>query len=61
MYQDQSASLPVEQLRDIPPPLIVLLKVLLEKNPAQRFQSPAELLKVMPMVRDAIETGSPLK
>ena len=61
MYQHQSASLPVEQLRDVPQPLIVLLEVLLEKDPAQRFQSPAELLKVMPMVRDAIETGSPLK
>jgi serine/threonine protein kinase len=61
MYQHQSASLPVEQLRDVPQPLIVLLEVLLEKDPSQRFQSPAELLKVMPMVRDAIETGSPLK
>ena len=30
----------------------------LEKDPARRFQSPAELLKVMPMVRDAIEVGS---
>ena len=34
--------------------------MLLEKDPARRFQSPAELLKVMPMVRGAIDAGSPL-
>ena len=60
MYQHQSVPLPVEQLRGVPQPLVVLLEVLLEKDPARRFQSPAELLKVMPMVRDAIEAGSPL-
>ena len=60
MYQHQHAPLPVEQLRDVPQPLVVLLEVLLEKDPARRFQSPAELLKVMPMVRDAIDAGSPL-
>jgi WD40 repeat protein/serine/threonine protein kinase len=60
MYQHQSVPLPVEQLRGIPQPLVVLLELLLEKDPARRFQSPAELLKVMPMVRDAIETGRPL-
>ena len=32
--------------------------MLLEKDPTRRFQSPAELLKVMPTVRDAIEAGS---
>ena len=60
MYQHQRVPLPVEQLRGVPQPLVVLLEVLLEKDPARRFQSPAELLKVMPMVRDAIEAGSPL-
>jgi serine/threonine protein kinase len=58
MYQHHRVSLPVEQLGGVPQPLVVLLEVLLEKDPARRFQSPAELLKVMPMVRDAIETGS---
>jgi WD40 repeat protein/serine/threonine protein kinase len=58
MYQ--RVPLPVEQLRGIPQPVIVLLDVLLERDPARRFQSPAELLKVMPMVRDAVEAGSPL-
>ena len=60
MYQHQHAPLPVEQLKDVPQPLVVLLEVLLEKDPARRFQSPAELLKVMPMVRDAIDAGRPL-
>ena len=58
MNQHQRVRLPVEQLRGIPQPLVVLLEVLLEKDPARRFQSPAELLKLMPMVRDAIEGGS---
>jgi WD40 repeat protein len=35
----------------------VLLEVLLKKDPGRRFQNPAELLKVMPMVRDAIDAG----
>ena len=58
MYQHQRAPAPIEQLVGIPQPLIVLLKVLLEKEPARRFQSPAELLKVAPMVKDAIEAKS---
>jgi hypothetical protein len=46
--------LPVEQLNGIPQPLVVLLEVLLAKDPVRRFQTPAELLKVMPTVREAI-------
>src|ERR1700756_4903845 len=57
MYQHQHAPLPVEQLKAVPQPLVVLLELLLEKDPARRFQTPAELLKVMPMVRDAIDAG----
>jgi ankyrin repeat protein/serine/threonine protein kinase len=55
MYQHQHAPLPVEQLKAVPQPLVALLELLLEKDPARRFQSPPELLKVMPMVRDAID------
>ena len=58
MRQHQRAALPLEQLGGIPQPLTVLLEVSLEKDPTRRFQSPAELLKVMPTVRDAIEAGS---
>ena len=60
MYQHQHAPLPVEQLKDIPQPLVVLLEVLLAKDPVRRFQNPAELLKVMPTVRDAINVGRPM-
>ena len=61
MHQHQHAPSPLEQLGGIPQPLVVLLELLLEKDPARRFQSPAELLKVMPMVRDAMEAGSLLR
>jgi serine/threonine protein kinase len=54
MYQHQHASLPLEQLEDVPQPLVVLLEVLLEKDPGRRFQSPAELLKAIPTITRAI-------
>src|ERR1700686_472919 len=60
MYQHQHAPLPVEQLNGIPQPLVVLLEVLLAKDPVRRFQTPAEVLKVMPAVRDAINAGRPM-
>ena len=37
-------------------PVVVLLEKLLEKDPAQRFQTPDELLKAMPTITGAIET-----
>ena len=61
MYQHQHTRLPVSQLQGVPQPLVVLLEVLLEKDPARRFQSPAELVKVMPMVRNALEAGRRLR
>ena len=60
MYQHQHAPLPLEQLNSIPQPVVVLLEVLLAKDPARRFQTPAELLKVIPAVRDAIDAGRPM-
>jgi WD40 repeat protein/serine/threonine protein kinase len=60
MYQHQHAPLPVEQLDGIPQPLVVLLEVLLAKDPVRRFQNPTELLKVMLTVRDAIDAGRPM-
>src|SRR6516164_3432454 len=54
MYQHQHASLPVEQLDSVPQPLVVLLEVLLEKDPGRRFQNPTDLLKAMPTIRGAI-------
>jgi serine/threonine protein kinase/predicted ATPase len=55
MYQHQHAPLPLEQLEGIPQPAIVLLEVLLEKDPARRFHNPGELLKAIPMTTNAID------
>ena len=56
MYQHQHAPLPLEQLEGVPQPVVVLLEVFLEKDPARRFQNPAELLKTMPTITGAIDT-----
>jgi serine/threonine protein kinase len=40
MYQHQHAPLPLERLKDVPQPVVVLLEKLLEKDPAQRFRTP---------------------
>ena len=57
MYQHQHAPLRFDQLEGVPQPVVVLVEVLLEKNPWRRFQTPAELLKVIPMITDAIDAG----
>ncbi|MFZ0708835.1 MAG: protein kinase, partial [Terrimicrobiaceae bacterium] len=56
MYQHQHP-LPFEELGHVPQPVVFLLEVLLEKDPGRRFQSPAELLKVIPSITDAIDSG----
>jgi serine/threonine protein kinase len=60
MYQHQHASLPLDLLEAVPQPLVVLLEVLLEKDPGRRFQNPVELLKAIPMITAAIETRHPV-
>jgi WD40 repeat protein/serine/threonine protein kinase len=57
IYQHQHGPLPLEQLKGIPQPVVVLLELLLEKEPARRFQDATELLEVMPLVKEAIEAG----
>src|SRR5262249_13265103 len=57
MHQHQRAPLPLEQLKDVPQPVVVLVENLLEKDPAQRFQNPTELLKAIPTIAGAIEAG----
>jgi len=57
MYQHQYAPLPLEQLESVPQPVVALIELLLEKDPGRRFQTPAELLKVMPTTMGAIEGG----
>src|SRR5262249_3668348 len=55
MYQHQHAPLPFDLLEAVPQPIIVLLEALLEKDPARRFQTPAELLNAIPIIRAALE------
>ena len=40
MYQHQHAPLPLEQLEDVPQPVVVLLEVLLEKDPGAALPEP---------------------
>jgi hypothetical protein len=55
MYQHQHAPLPLERLKDVPQPGVVLLEKLLEKDPAQRYRTPSELLKAIPTITGAID------
>ena len=57
MSQHQHAPLPLEKLQGVPQPVVSLIEVLLDKDPARRFQNPAELLKALPTITDAIEGG----
>jgi eukaryotic-like serine/threonine-protein kinase len=56
MNQHLNNPLPLEKLRDVPQPVVALVEVLLRKDPARRFQTPAELSKVLPTVIGGIES-----
>jgi serine/threonine protein kinase/predicted ATPase len=57
MYQHQHAPLPLQRLESIPQSVVSLLEVLLEKDPARRFQNPADLLNALPAITGAIDSG----
>jgi serine/threonine protein kinase/tetratricopeptide (TPR) repeat protein len=57
MFQHQHGSLPLDRLKRVSQPVVVLLELLLEKDPGQRFQNPAELLKAMPTIVGANDEG----
>jgi serine/threonine protein kinase len=61
MYQHLHAPLPVERLKDIPQAAVILLETLLKKDPAQRFQTPNELVKAMPTITRAIDAKRIIK
>jgi serine/threonine protein kinase len=61
MHQHQHAPLPLDQLDEIPQPVVVLLEVLLEKDPARRLQNPTNLLKVIPVVMQAVKARRTIK
>jgi serine/threonine protein kinase len=55
MYQHQHAPLPFDLLEAVQQPVVVLIEVLLEKDPRQRFQNPTELLKAIATITGAID------
>jgi serine/threonine protein kinase/tetratricopeptide (TPR) repeat protein len=57
IYQHQHATPPVDKLTRVPQPVIVLVEILLEKDPDRRLQTPTELLQVIPKVTEALESG----
>jgi len=60
MHQHLHAPLATEQLEHVPQPARVLLEALLEKDPAQRFQNPGQLLQALPAVTAAVDAGRSL-
>ena len=60
MYQHLHTPLPLERLKGVPQPIVVLLEALLEKNPRSRLQSPSKFLEVMPVTVSAINAGLPI-
>ena len=57
MYQHQHAPVPLEQLEGVPKPVVCIIEMLLDKDPKRRFQTPAELLKAMTEIANAIDGG----
>jgi serine/threonine protein kinase/tetratricopeptide (TPR) repeat protein len=57
MYEHQHTPLPLEQLIQMPQPIVVLLRVLLQKDPKRRFQNPTELVNALRKVDYAIKAG----
>ena len=55
MFQHRHAPLPLEKLEHVPRPVLVLIEVLLEKDPARRFQNPADVLNALPKVTEAVK------
>jgi serine/threonine protein kinase/tetratricopeptide (TPR) repeat protein len=56
MQQHLNSPLPLEKLREVAQPVVALVQVLLRKDRARRFRTPAELLKVLPAIVAAIDT-----
>src|ERR1700738_5042351 len=55
--QGKSRLPPLDKLTHVPQPVIVLVEILLEKDPDRRLQTPTELLQVIPKVTEALESG----
>jgi serine/threonine protein kinase/Flp pilus assembly protein TadD len=57
-YQHQHAPLPTARLTLLPQPAVTLLEVVLEKDPAKRFQTPDDLIAAIAEVKAAVSSGS---
>jgi eukaryotic-like serine/threonine-protein kinase len=55
MHHHLNDPLPLEQLKDIPPAVVLLLEKLLQKDPGKRPQSPAELQALLRTLRVDLE------
>ena len=53
--QHLHSPLPFDQLKGVPQPVVALVQTLLQKDPAWRFQSAAELLRALPAITAAID------
>jgi serine/threonine protein kinase len=60
MYQHLHTPLAIGELDHLPQPVIVLIEILLEKDPSRRFQNPAELVKAITTIMEAINAGQQL-
>jgi eukaryotic-like serine/threonine-protein kinase len=54
-----SAPLPLDQLANIPEPVVILLQWMLEKDPAHRPQDPASLQAALRAARKKLESSAP--
>ena len=58
MKQHRHAVLPMEKLAGSPQLISSLLEVLLEKDPTRRFQSPADIIRVVTTITKAMDSRS---
>jgi serine/threonine protein kinase/Flp pilus assembly protein TadD len=61
MYSHQRRAPPIDRLIGVPQPVIALLQRMLDKDPAERFQNPSELIQAIPRVTEAISAGRRLR
>ena len=54
-YQHQHGVLPLERLKGVPHQVTTLLEKTLDKDPKRRFQTPAELLKILSTITSELE------
>ena len=60
MRRHQHAAPPIEKLGNVPAPIIVVVEILLAKDPGQRFQDPMQLQRALGKVKEALASGSRL-